>query len=313
MSHTCTCSEHAKISTSYRYYWCDLHKPDHATCRLLRSILTSGEHVACQDEIHDYIIICYINSAVTAIINIKCSKKKKKLTSLCLVSFPGYTGVWEWDQYNLLASAPQANAFVLTTCHQCVSICSNINADNWAYKGLTYSTNHISISHGVINSHTRMSLKSCHFSECGGIPNVEFTRFRSKEKVVSIPYHTTGRGERRTINLYIVLLAKVRTRTRGMHDIVGWTRANTCTRTKHVSSCMHMTVIRMWLRLWATEWCQKYKHMHNTRMVFGLLLLASALSNGAMEIGSAREANGKSGNGCHSLGDSACGLSCLAI
>jgi len=37
--------------------------------------------------------------------------------------------------------------------------------------------------------------------------------------------------------------------------------------------------------------------MRNTRMVFGLLLLASALSNGAMEIGSAREANGKSGNG----------------
>jgi len=36
--------------------------------------------------------------------------------------------------------------------------------------------------------------------------------------------------------------------------------------------------------------------MHNTRMIFGLLLLASALSNGATEIGSAREANGKSGN-----------------
>jgi len=33
------------------------------------------------------------------------------------------------------------------------------------------------------------------------------------------------------------------------------------------STCMHMTVIRMWLSLQATEWHKKYKHVHNSRIV----------------------------------------------
>ena len=38
------------------------------------------------------------------------------------------------------------------------------------------------------------------------------------------------------------------------------------------SSRMHMTVIRMWLRLQATEYDTQKKHLHNTRMVIRLQL-----------------------------------------
>ena len=50
------------------------------------------------------------------------------------VSFPGYKlGLG----MRLLASVPQSNTLVLTTCHHCTAISSNINAVNRAWKNIS--------------------------------------------------------------------------------------------------------------------------------------------------------------------------------